>query len=125
MSSRLTSTGVGGSSTTTVAATAAGATAAGAAVTAAGRASAGATGIGAGLGGRVGPPGRAGDPVTRGGANGPAGWRQGRRPGAGRSMGRNGTIFGPGFVVPAASGVMVATGVITAGRSGGGGGAPT
>src|SRR5207244_1048136 len=53
------------------------------------------------------------------------GWREGRGPGAGRSMGRNGTIFGSGFFVPGASGVMVAAGFITAGSSGGGGGAAT
>src|SRR5215510_1112666 len=151
MSSRRTSAGgAAGSSTatdalaagdtaageTTGAGTAAGTTAAGAmgaagAGGAAGAAAAGLTMVGgagwaAGRGGGAGAAGRDGDIVTLGGANGPAGWREGRGGGAPRSSGRNGTIFGSGFLGAAGAGGGAtggATGEAGFGTTGSGGGA--
>src|SRR5438093_947032 len=80
-------------------------------------------GWGAGRGGDAGAAGRVGDTVTLGGANGPAGCRDGRGGGAGapRSRGRNGTILGSGFL--GADGASGATGAAGFGTTGSGGGA--
>src|SRR5215470_13886847 len=153
MSSRRTSTGgAAGSATATGAtgATASGATAAGAmaagaigagagaggaagagggvagavgAAVAAGLMMLGGAGCGTGRGGGEGAAGR-GATVTRGGANGPAGWRDGRGGGAPRSSGRNGTILGSGFFGPGGAGGGVgAPGAAGLGATGSGGGA--
>src|SRR5215470_10387693 len=142
MSSRRTSTGgAGGSATATGAsgAMAAGAAAAGAigagagaggaaggagGAVAAGLTIVGGAGCGVGRGGGAGAAGRDGETVTRGGANGPAGWRDGRGGGAPRSSGRNGTILGSGFFGPGGAGGGVgAPGAAGLGATGSGGGA--
>src|SRR5262244_338398 len=131
MSSRRTSAGGAAGSSTATDALAAGDTAAGETTgveAAAGTAAAGAMGAAAGAAGAggAGAAGRAGDTVTRGGANGPAGWRDGRGGGAPRSSGRNGTIFGSGFLGAAGAGDGAtggATGAAGFGTTGSGGGA--
>src|SRR6267142_1269383 len=145
MSSRRTSAGGAAGSSTMTGATAVGAkegdaTAAGARGAGAGAAGAGAAGAAgateaaglmtvggavwnAGRGGGAGAAGRDGDRVTRGGANGPAGCREGRDGGgAPRSSGRYGTILGSGFFGPGGPGGG-ATGAAGLGTTGSGGGA--
>src|SRR5438128_8612159 len=135
MGSRLTSTGGAVGSSTTAGATAAGSTGTGGAGTGGARGAAGtaarltigAVGWGAGRGGGAGAAGRDGDMVTRGGANGPAGCRDGRGEGAGapRSRGRNGTILGSGFFGAAGPGGGAIGATDGFGAIGSGGGATT